>query len=381
MQAKIIIFIVMIVVVVSAAVFLVLFSTGAFRKTGQSTKQTNKKSKKKKDVIADDLKKKRYDTEEDKGEINTKSLTELLDGDDWRGAKSEAGDLKTDIVSEDLISEGNEKLKEALLSSESLNREKADTKSEEEESLGTGIFTMEERTGLLDQIIEEDSSSETEYHTQILLPDEQEYPQSTAESISAGDAAEEESEEVAEKYEEPSAANPKEAVTPKEETQIPVKAEAEEKVPERMDAEKEQPYFTGRAMSEKFTDLRFDGDNFEESVLVDSSITSSAFLDVKFTRPIFSKVLFKSVSFKYAEFKGAYFIGCTFKNCDFSKADFGDATIDDVKFIGCTFDEKTDVEKVSVKRAGFVAGTEKTDICGAAEFKEMVSKISGGDAL
>lgn len=358
MSSKIVIFAIMVVLVIIVIGLLVLLLTGKLK--------TPKKSG---NIIADDIRKRKYDTEEYKGEINTKSLTELLDGEDWRAAKPETGDLKTDIVSEDLITEGNKKLEKALLRSEALNREK---KPETSEELGTGIFTVEERTGLLDQIIDEEASVENDYKTSILIPEEDEAPKDPQHEITA------EEEEIPVTVKEPE----KEEAPPKEEEELSKEEkESSEKEQEEEEGSYEQKTIDERKLvSENVEKLNFDGETFSESFMREASVSSSTFRDVKFENSIFSKVLFKAVSFKFSEFKGTYIIGCTFKNCDFTKTDFGDTVFDNVKFINCIFDEKTDTSNVSVKKASFVSGNEKTDVKGTGEFTEAIEKLLRSEA-
>lgn len=379
MSPKIIIFAIMFVLIIIATIFIVLFMTG----------KLSKPNNRKYDTVADDLKKKRYDTEEYKGDINTKSLTELLGGDDWKDIKGGNEDLKTGIVSEELITEGNKRLEKALLKSEALNREK---KAEPEEVLGKGIFSEEERTGLLEDIIEKKSAVENDYKTSILIPDDEMVEEDSAADIREAD--------LDEGIREIEAIEETEIQKPKKDVGKTKKKKAEKKEPEESEPAKAQEEdikpadtaednpaseskkeedapraFTGKELSATYAGLRFDGETFKEPFIVDSRITSSAFLDVKFDGPIFSRVLFKGVSFKYAEFKKAYLIGCTFSDCDFSKADFQDAVIDGVKFINCTFDAKTDISKVAVKSAKFVFGNTKEDADGKEKFSEIVEKI------
>lgn len=382
MSPKIMIFAIMFVLIIIATIFIVLFVTG----------KLGKPNNKKYDTVADDMKKKKYDTEEYKGDINTKSLTELLGGDDWKDIKGGNEDLKTGVVSEELITEGNKKLEKALLKSEALNREK---KAEAEETLGKGIFSEEERTGLLEDIIEEKSAVENDYKTSILIPDDEMVEEDSAADIREAD--------LDEGIREIEAIEETEIQKPKKDVGKTKKKKAEKKEPEESEPAKAQEEdikpadtaednpsseskkeedaprdFTGKELSATYAGLRFDGETFKEPFIVDSRITSSAFLDVKFDGPIFSRVLFKGVSFKYAEFKKAYLIGCTFSDCDFSKTDFQDAVIDGVKFINCTFDAKTDISKVAVKSAKFVFGNTKEEADGKEKFSEIVEKIIEG---
>lgn len=379
MSPKIMIFAIMFVLIIIATIFIVLFVTG----------KLGKPNNKKYDTVADDMKKKKYDTEEYKGDINTKSLTELLGGDDWKDIKRGNEDLKTGVVSEELITEGNKKLEKALLKSEALNREK---KAEAEETLGKGIFSEEERTGLLEDIIEEKSAVENDYKTSILIPDDEMVEEDSAADVREADLDEgireieaiEETEIQKPKKEvgkaKPKKKEPEESETAKtQETAVKPADTAESNPASETEKEEDAPRaFTGKELSATYDGLRFDGETFKEPFIVDSRITSSAFLDVKFDGPIFSRVLFKGVSFKYAELKKAYLIGCTFSDCDFSKADFQDAVIDGVKFINCTFDAKTDISKVAVKSAKFVFGNTKEEADGKEKFSEIVEKIIKG---
>ena len=379
MSPKIMIFAIMFVLIIIATIFIVLFVTG----------KLGKPNNKKYDTVADDMKKKKYDTEEYKGDINTKSLTELLGGDDWKDIKRGNEDLKTGVVSEELITEGNKKLEKALLKSEALNREK---KAEAEETLGKGIFSEVERTGLLEDIIEEKSAVENDYKTSILIPDDEMVEEDSAADVREADLDEgireieaiEETEIQKPKKEvgkaKPKKKEPEESETAKTQEKAVKPADTAESNP-ASETEKEEDApraFTGKELSATYDGLRFDGETFKEPFIVDSRITSSAFLDVKFDGPIFSRVLFKGVSFKYAELKKAYLIGCTFSDCDFSKADFQDAVIDGVKFINCTFDAKTDISKVAVKSAKFVFGNTKEEADGKEKFSEIVEKIIKG---
>ena len=379
MSPKIMIFAIMFVLIIIATIFIVLFVTG----------KLGKPNNKKYDTVADDMKKKKYDTEEYKGDINTKSLTELLGGDDWKDIKRGNEDLKTGVVSEELITEGNKKLEKALLKSEALNREK---KAEAEETLGKGIFSEVERTGLLEDIIEEKSAVENDYKTSILIPDDEMVEEDSAADVREADLDEgireieaiEETEIQKPKKEvgkaKPKKKEPEESETAKtQETAVKPADTAESNPASETEKEEDAPRaFTGKELSATYDGLRFDGETFKEPFIVDSRITSSAFLDVKFDGPIFSRVLFKGVSFKYAELKKAYLIGCTFSDCDFSKADFQDAVIDGVKFINCTFDAKTDISKVAVKSAKFVFGNTKEEADGKEKFSEIVEKIIKG---
>lgn len=379
MSPKIMIFAIMFVLIIIATIFIVLFVTG----------KLGKPNNKKYDTVADDMKKKKYDTEEYKGDINTKSLTELLGGDDWKDIKRGNEDLKTGVVSEELITEGNKKLEKALLKSEALNREK---KAEAEETLGKGIFSEEERTGLLEDIIEEKSAVENDYKTSILIPDDEMVEEDSAADVREADLDEgireieaiEETEIQKPKKEvgkaKPKKKEPEESETAKtQETAVKPADTAESNPASETEKEEDAPRaFTGKELSATYDGLRFDGETFKEPFIVDSRITSSAFLDVKFDGPIFSRVLFKGVSFKYAELKKAYLIGCTFSDCDFSKTDFQDAVIDGVKFINCTFDAKTDISKVAVKSAKFVFGNTKEEADGKEKFSEIVEKIIKG---
>ena len=379
MSPKIMIFAIMFVLIIIATIFIVLFVTG----------KLGKPNNKKYDTVADDMKKKKYDTEEYKGDINTKSLTELLGGDDWKDIKRGNEDLKTGVVSEELITEGNKKLEKALLKSEALNREK---KAEAEETLGKGIFSEEERTGLLEDIIEEKSAVENDYKTSILIPDDEMVEEDSAADVREADLDEgireieaiEETEIQKPKKEvgkaKPKKKEPEESETAKtQETAVKPADTAESNPASETEKGEDAPRaFTGKELSATYDGLRFDGETFKEPFIVDSRITSSAFLDVKFDGPIFSRVLFKGVSFKYAELKKAYLIGCTFSDCDFSKADFQDAVIDGVKFINCTFDAKTDISKVAVKSAKFVFGNTKEEADGKEKFSEIVEKIIKG---
>lgn len=335
MSPKIMIFAIMFVLVIIATIFIVLFMTG----------KLGKPKKKKYDTVADDLKKKRYDTEEYKGDINTKSLTELLGGDDWKNIKGDKTDLETGVVSEELITEGNKKLEKALLKSEALNREK---KAEPEGAIGKGIFSEEERTGLLEDIIEKKSAVENDYKTSILIPDDEIVEEDSAADIREtylGEGLREleavEETEIQKPKKEVGKTKPKKKKTEGKEPEESEPAKAQEADIKPADTAEDNPAsegegkeedapreFTGKELAATYEGLRFDGDTFKEPFIVDSRITSSAFLDVKFDGPIFSRVLFKGVSFKYAEFKKAYLIGCTFSDCDFSKADFQDAVID-----------------------------------------------------
>ena len=379
MSPKIMIFAIMFVLIIIATIFIVLFVTG----------KLGKPNNKKYDTVADDMKKKKYDTEEYKGDINTKSLTELLGGDDWKDIKRGNEVLKTGVVSEELITEGNKKLEKALLKSEALNREK---KAEAEETLGKGIFSEVERTGLLEDIIEEKSAVENDYKTSILIPDDEMVEEDSAADVREADLDEgireieaiEETEIQKPKKEvgkaKPKKKEPEESETAKTpETAVKPADTAESNPASETEKEEDAPRaFTGKELSATYDGLRFDGETFKEPFIVDSRITSSAFLDVKFDGPIFSRVLFKGVSFKYAELKKAYLIGCTFSDCDFSKADFQDAVIDGVKFINCTFDAKTDISKVAVKSAKFVFGNTKEEADGKEKFSEIVEKIIKG---
>ena len=382
MSPKIMIFAIMFVLVIIATIFIVLFMTG----------KLGKPKKKKYDTVADDLKKKRYDTEEYKGDINTKSLTELLGGDDWKNIKGDKTDLETGVVSEELITEGNKKLEKALLKSEALNREK---KAEPEGAIGKGIFSEEERTGLLEDIIEKKSAVENDYKTSILIPDDEIVEEDSAADIREtylGEGLREleavEETEIQKPKKEVGKTKPKKKKTEGKEPEESEPAKAQEADIKPADTAEDNPAsegegkeedapreFTGKELAATYEGLRFDGDTFKEPFIVDSRITSSAFLDVKFDGPIFSRVLFKGVSFKYAEFKKAYLIGCTFSDCDFSKADFQDAVIDGVKFINCTFDAKTDISKVAVKSAKFVFSNTKAEADCKEKFSEIVEEI------
>lgn len=366
MTAKGYLFIAMMLLFIIAAVAITLISMGKLKKSV-------------KPPIADDLKKKKYDTEEYKGEINTKSLTELFGGDDWKEVKTQS-DLKTGVVSEDLITAGNKRLEKALLNSEALNKEK-ETSSE---SLGMGIFTKEERTGLLESIIEGEEI-EADYRTSILIPDE--------EMDEALDAPKDLQEAFEEKEEDAGLTedvfNVIEEVGPeKEETDEPYDEEdgftlcelpgedeeIKDEVPDDMDKER-QEIFDKKKFSTEYKGVDYDEELVQGVFLIDASVVKSTFRDTKLENVIFSKVLFKSVSFKYAELSKVNIIGCTFKNCDFSKTDFGDAILDDVKFINCTFDKRTELEGIYARDIGYISGDDKEQLKTADEFREFVASV------
>lgn len=362
MTAKGYLFIAMMLLFIIAAVAITLISMGKLKKSV-------------KPPVADDLKKKKYDTEEYKGEINTKSLTELFGGDDWKEVKTQS-DLKTGVVSEDLITAGNKRLEKALLNSEALNKEK-ETSSE---SLGMGIFTKEERTGLLESIIEGEEI-EADYRTSILIPDEEmdedlEAPKELQEAFEeeTDDAGLTEDvfnviEEVGPEKEEGS-----EAYCEEEEFTLyeaPGEDETKEEVPDDMDKEK-QDIFDKKKFSTEYNGVDYDEEIVQGAFLIDASVVKSTFRDTRLENVIFSKVLFKSVSFKYAELSKVNIIGCTFKNCDFSKTDFGDAILDDVKFINCTFDKRTELEGIYARDIGYISGDDKEQLKTADDFREFV---------